>query len=792
MPNKPAASYVTFVAGLIVFSAAFLLFVLELVTAKALLPRFGGSPMVWTTCMLVYQVLLLAGYSYAHGLSRLGSLRRQTIIYIIMLVAAVVVSAWRIKQDSFAGDGFSTQPFIDLMVTLAGTIALPFVVISSTSPLIQHWLRNHPARRPVYTLYAVSNVGSFAGLLAYPFLIEPLMRVDRQFHLWSLFFAVTAAGLMWMSLNVQRFSFSEKRSDTPDDGPQPSRSDRALWILLPATTSALLLSSTNELCQDLAVFPFLWVVPLSLYLLSFVMTFRTHSMSNMLAPAAVTTLIGMGAVSVGMMLPATVMILMVAALVFVLCIAVHRELYRLRPSTKYLTSFYLWTATGSSIGALSITLLPPLFFRGFWELPISVLAVWLVLVIATLKDPDGCMRKGDRRHVAALLGITLYLVINMIPEEVLRHYITRWPGAWSVPLRLAAATAGAIIIWLFIGQRRFVNAAIWPRVLAGLIIFLVESWLVQRIRNDLADSVHVSRNFFGVVRLQEMVHTDTGIHIRQLTHGRINHGFQYMNESLIRQPTAYHSRSSGIGRLLTELQAQNDDIHIGVTGLGAGALAAYPREKDRMTFYEIDPSVINSSSGDQAFFHFINNSPGKIDIVTGDARQSLRREFLENGSRRYDVLALDAFSSDAVPTHLLTREAFALYLDHLSEPNGVIAVNISNRFLDLEPVMADIARHYGLYSVMLDTLGDPPIRTRSLWVLMSRDAGILQASIIAEAARPLNYWTVAWTDSYSSPFALMKWWSPSARQVSILKGRNQKNVSTPVLSPEQTPGTREE
>ncbi len=796
----PRQSGLNLVAGMVVLLSAALLFVLELVTARALLPRFGGSPMVWTTSMLVYQVLLLVGYAYAHGLARQRSGRLQAVVHVVLLAVGVGVAYARLRTAALGGGdpaAMSHHPALDLVWTLLVTIAIPFIAVAATSPLVQHWQACRYPDRSAYWLYAVSNIGSFGGLLLYLAVIEPLLAIEQQFLLWRVAFSLVAIALAGLAITARRFvsaEYSAPAHPAAAEGLRPPGHQMLLWIVVPAGTSALLLAATNELCLDLAVFPFLWVLPLSLYLLSFSLTFRSRARSNGLPAAAVVTLVALVTTALSVALPAALHIVSISALLFGLCLAAHRELYRLRPAASRLTAYYLCMAAGSGVGAAFVAWLAPSYFVGYWEFQIAVLVVWLGLVAATALDSQGCMRRGDTRQAGVLLGVGIYLFLTQLPERWLEPCLALWPWGGSVAFRISVAVVLAILIWWGgLRRRKGAHWSIWPRVLAGVVIFYVECSMVDRVRGDRSQSGRVARNFFGVVRVQEVRHTATGIQVRQLTHGRINHGWQYVNPNLKGEPTSYHSPSTGIGRLVRLLQSQRDTIRIGVTGLGAGALAAYPRAADQVVFYEIDPHVVDLSVGPEAAFSFVADCPGQTEIVLGDARQSLQVELRREGRRGYDVLALDAFSSDAIPMHLLTREAVALYLAHLVEPGGVLAVNISNRFLDIEPVLADMARHYGLHALLIDSLGDPPVQARSLWVLLTKERSILTAPELAGVGRPLGENRITWTDSYGSPFQLLKWWNPESRRLRMIPSRRPPEATTaPALLPEQTSAARAE
>ena len=775
-------------AILTVLLSAFLLFSLELVVAKALLPRFGGSPMVWTTSMLVYQVLLFAGYAYAHGVAGFRSSRVQAVVHAAVLAGAVAVAWWRLRSGVFTGGdpaAVSQRPFLDLLGILLATLGLPFVAVSATSPLVQHWHQRMGAGHGAYRLYAISNIGSFAALLAYPFVIEPLLSLDFQLTAWSALFSLAAAGLVVLGMQqhhsgVASGAVEESGVTFADEGESGGWREVLPWLALPAATSALLLSATNELCQDLAVFPFLWILPLALYLLSFTLTFRAEGMKVKLAESAIVTVVVLTTTAASVLIPSTVHVVAISSLVFILCLAAHRELYRLRPPARRLTAYYLWIALGSGLGATAVALGAPTLFAGFWEFPLSILVVWILLAVVVFMDKGGSFHKGDSRQSITLLVIVVYLLLNQIPGGWLAERLSWWPAEWSIFVRLAVVLLVAAVLWAGCLRRRgWAHSALWPRFLAGLIIFMAEVSAVQRIRGDLSGNGG-SRNFFGVVRVQEILHRDSGIQIRQLIHGRINHGFQYVNPELRSLPTSYHSPSTGIGRLIRVLQQRKPSISIGVTGLGAGALAAYPRGSDEIVFYEIDPEVVRLAYGMQAQFSFLNNCRGRCEVVLGDARQSLRRELLTAGSRQFDVLALDAFSSDSIPMHLLTKEAFELYLAHL-DTNGVLAVNISNRFLDIEPVLKGFSEEFRLHALYIDSLGDRPVNARSLWVLLSRNTSVLEQNEIAGVSRPLKNESVRWTDNSCSPFKLMKWWNVNSRQLLFKWKRREREESAPNL-----------
>ena len=764
----------------VVFSSSFLIFSLELIAAKALLPRFGGSPMLWTTAMLAYQVLLFGGYACADALSRVAP-RKQATVYIALLAVAVGVAVLQLADGALPVPDpaqISRHPALSLLTVMLLTIAVPFMVLCATSPLVQHWEQRRCPDRSPYGLFAVSNIGSFLALLAYPVVVEPLLGLHRQLGWWTLLFLVTASALAALAWTV--------RSSPAPGGATPLRhvvrglpwQRVLLWLLLPAVTSAFLLAATNELCQEIAVFPFLWVLPLAAYLLSFALAFRSGDRPNLLPAAAVVTLLGLSTASLGLEVPLMVHVVAMGALVFTLCLAVHRELYRLRPLAEQLTGYYLFVAAGSGVGAAAVALVAPAVFDGYREFHLTIIAIWLALVAATALLPGGCMRRGDRRQAAVLLGVVLCIGFNRVPDRWLAAHVPGWPPSFSILPRLGIVLAVTAIAWALVRHRVRADSRVWPRVLAGLVLFIAECYLVNRVYGERNESILAVRNFFGVVRVQDMHPESPRRHVRQLTHGNINHGFQYVDPELHPAATAYHSRSTGIGRLLLGLQSRRPAMRIAVTGLGAGALAAYPRAGDSITFYEINPVVSRLAHGPEAVFSFLNACEGRVNVVLGDARLSMQQELERQGSHLYDVIALDAFSSDAVPVHLLTHEAFALYLEHLA-PGGVLAVNISNRYLDLEPVAADAAHRTGLHAVVIDSPGDPPLPTRSIWCLMARDKNLLETAELRNVGRRPGERHVAWTDAASSPFTLLKWWRPGYIRVIMLPAPGQDEDATP-------------
>jgi hypothetical protein len=685
-PTSPAARRWSIAAfGLTILLGAFLLFQVQPLVSKAILPWFGGCPAVWTTCMLFFQTLLFGGYLYAHLLQRWLAPRRQIVVHLLLVVAALAMlpmlpgPAYKPADDS--------NPTWRILWLLTATVGLPYFALSATSPLVQAWFSGkHPDRSP-YRLYALSNAGSLAALLSYPFVFEPALDLQQQSRLWSGAFAVYAGScaVILPGLWPLRHRQTPATASGPSTG-QVGWLDRARWLALPACASLLLLAATNHICQDVAVVPFLWVMPLSLYLLSFIICFDHERWYIRRLWAAATIFAWAGVVVVDYVRythsPGLVLELGLnfAALLFV-CMVCHGELARLKPSPRYLTEFYLMIAAGGALGGVLVAVVAPLIFSMYFEWQIGVLAS-TVLAFGLVILPG---RAGRR-------GITCYAVLAPL-------------------LALGASYA---FYWGF----------------------------------DPMQPLERSRNFFGVVTVKEEVAADSGQRALLLVHGRITHGCQAVDSSKRRWATSYYGEPSGVGQAIGYLQ-KSGAIRVGAIGLGVGTVATYARPGDVFRFYEINPEVLRLA---RQYFTYLADCRGQCEVKLGDARLSLEAE----PPQHFDLLVLDAFSGDAIPTHLLTREAFDVYRRHLA-PGGAIAVHISNNYLDLAPVVRRLAEHCGMGSVQICTEGDKGrLQDPSNWMLMTRNDGLLRAcpstppnSSGNDPQAPL------WTDQYSNLFRIL-------------------------------------
>ena len=671
--------------ALTILVSAFLLFQVQPVIARIILPWFGGSAAVWTTCLLFFQTVLLLGYLYSHWLYRKLRPRAQMLVHSGLLAASLLVlPVWPAASWKPAG---GEDPALRILLLLAVTVGLPYFLLSTTGPLLQAWYARRYQGAMPYRLYALSNAGSMFALISYPVLFEPRFGTHQQAAGWSWAYGVfilLCAVTAWLG----REGGTAQPEAALDDTALPHRT--FFWIALPACASILLLAITNHLAQNVAAIPFLWILPLSLYLLSFILCFESSWWYRR------TTFLGLFAVTVGSMAyalsgefqnnPVKVMIPFFAAGLFICSMVCHGELARLKPHPGRLTSFYVMIALGGALGGLFVALIAPHVFSGFYELPIG-LAACACVVLAVLRAD---------------------------PESVLA-------GPWKRPAPLGAA----------------------------LLTLAVMGYLGFIIRETGKNTRVMMRNFYGGLRVFDDTADDTDDPVRRLMHGTITHGDQYLAPSLQGRPTTYYGPHTGVGRAIRQLQ-QNGPVRVGVIGLGTGTLAAYGRAGDYFRFYEINPLVVRIANTE---FTFLKICKARRDVALGDARLSLEREPPEN----FDVLAVDAFSSDAIPVHLLTRESFELYFRQL-KPNGVLAVHVSNKHLDLTPVVKLAAVSLGKDARLVESQDEENDVFASSWVLVTASPVVFEGPLLRGAARavPTPRNIRMWTDDYSNLFQILR------------------------------------
>jgi hypothetical protein len=681
-----------------IFLGAFLLFVIEPLFAKLILPWFGGSAAVWATCLVFFQSALLLGYLYADATIRRLTPRRQSALHLSLLVVSLL---WLpIAPQVFWRSHAQIDPAWRILGLLTFSIGLPFVLLSATSPLLQTWYARRAAGRSPYHLFALSNFASLLALLSFPFLIETRLSSRQQSILWSTVygvFAICCALAAWLSRHdAPNAIVSNATSETGEEAaaqgtaPQgtateentpPALQTKPLWLALSACGSMMLLAVTNHLSQNVAPVPLLWVVPLALYLLSFTLVFAKRQLySRWLTTRLLALTLGTAGYATydsSVTHAVQISVPLFCFALFVVCFFCHGELVQRKPDVRYLTSFYLLIALGGAIGAVCVGLLVPHVLSGIYELPIVLL-------------------------FAALLAT-----------------VVLWHEGWSARV-------------------------FWPAVSVAMVVVLV-----LNIRSTREDTVAMMRNFYGALRIQEF---KAGLILpyRSLVHGTIQHGAQYLSFPENRNPTTYYGRSSGVG-LALRFCCDEKPKRIGVIGLGAGTLAAYGKPGDFFRFYEINPQVIAVAN---TWFTFLKQSPAKSEVILGDARLSLEGE----PPQQFDVIAVDAFSGDAIPVHLLTKEAFAVYFRHL-KPDGILAVHTSNTYLNLAPVVKMLAEDADYATRLIASDEDAPrLISSSDWVLVTRNQEFLNkpetfaGSQIIEVPSRLRLWT----DDYNNLFEILR------------------------------------
>ena len=773
-----------------VFVSACLLFLVQSMLGKHLLPWFGGTPSVWATCMLFFQIALLLGYGYAWLLDQLCPLRWQPRVHWVLVGLSLAVLGgqcliwgWPLLPGHGGAAASVDRPILNILGALAIGPGLPFVTLSATSPLLQRWAAAGNLTRRPYRLFALSNAGSLIGLFAFPFLLEPQLPLPRMAWLWGGLFALygiacvlATAGLQARMPSAPPDPLGAVEGSGPDEIARSARSPYLLWLALAACPSALLLATTNHICQEVAVVPMLWILPLAIYLISFILAFdhpRWYSRRVFFISGAIFSLASVYCSHWGPLVSLPASLIVFSAMLFSLCMLCHGELERSKPATSKLTKFYLLVAGGGAIGGLAVAVGAPLLLKDITEFHIAALASWVVVVIVFFGEPDSPLRGGQRAafFTLACLGLTVLASATLPILGTLPAWL---PTAAGKPVVIAIATT--LLLALALRRCSFPAWRAWPIVLVMLVALVIELFMLDRTRNRSGGELAAERNFFGVVRV---MHTSTdGVPLTQLVHGRINHGFQYDAADLRRQPAGYCGPNSGAGMAILHHPRRataGEPMRIGVAGLGVGAMAAYLRSGDLMRFYEINPTVIDWAAGPDAYFSYTRDTKGQVETILGDARMSLEQELRARPpgeAAGYDLILLDAFSSDAVPVHLLTVEAFELYRTHLRDRESAILVNISNRFLDFEPLMEGVAGHFGWHATLFIDVGNPPVPTGSLWVLLAEPdselAGLIPPIQTYRPEGETPAATLLWTDAHSDIFRLLRW-KVEPRRVGIIE-----------------------
>ncbi len=714
--------------------SAILVFSVQLMLGKMLLPLLGGAPAVWNTCLVFFQGALLLGYTYAHLQARMLSFRKQLVSHLLLVTASLVflpiglLGGWSPPVEG--------NPVPWLLVMLSVAIGLPFVLVSATAPLLQSWYARSGRKdaNDPYFLYAASNMGSLIGLLGYPFVFEPFLTLHQQSWLWSAGFLVLLlcigliSTLMW---NLQTDPVVTENHPLEDI----SNVRRLKWLILAAVPSSLMQSVTTYLTRDIAAVPLLWVIPLAIYLISFVLVFsrreilphRLMVFLNPISLLALTVIVFWHLeLNFRVLLPLNLWVLFNTSMV---C---HGELVRLRPSTAHLTEFYLWLSLGGVIGGIFNALIAPLVFTQLVEF-------WITLVLAGLLTPTGASRDMDlpswKPDIVRLALFCLILFGGIWAWQSLQT------KAIGQTYRADIAIVAALFVYAFHKRPGRFGIALGVFLAAGVIFAPL-----------LAERLHQSRNFFGILKVTQ----NAGF--RTLTNGEIIHGVQSTRPERRREPTSYFHRSGPLGDVFDTMPPSSYGRHIAVVGLGIGTIACYTNPEDHLIFYEIDPEVKRVAENAK-FFTYLTDCPAKVDIVLGDGRLSLTKA--KDGY--FDLIVLDAFTSDSIPIHLMTREAINLYLRKLA-PHGRIVFHVTNKFVSLVPVLEAVSmdanlvgverRHGNVTKEELD-LGALP----SDWAVLARNRKdifpIFQKpnwSSIESGIEPPR----AWTDDYSNLWMFMK------------------------------------
>jgi len=694
--------------------SSFLLFLVQPIIAKQILPWFGGSAAVWTTCLVFFQLALLGGYAYSDFSNRVLKHRTQSTIHIVLLLASlaalpiVAAAGWKPLG--------SEDPLWRILGLLLVTIGLPYFMLSTTAPLIQSWFaREHADPKTaerVYRFFALSNLGAILGLLAYPFAIEMWVSTRTQAIGWSACYALFALLCIGSAWRARRLSDSTEVDPAevpkplydalPTQHPvassiaAPREKDYVLWFVLAALASMMLLAVTNHITQNVASIPFMWVLPLTLYLITFVLCFEGRGGRGfyvrkfwMLPTLIVICLMAWGITAKYGFLEIDIAIPLYCAGLFLVCMFCHGELAAAKPAARYLTRFYLILSLGGAVGGMFVGLLAPNLFNAYWELPLGLGALALMALVLTM------------------------------------HYLSN------------------------LGQRPAYAAAPLAALLSlvAVVYYAYDyNWLLKE-----GGTIHSVRNFYGRLSVKQLGYSETSPDThRILMHGTIVHGKEYIYAPYRRITTSYYTESSGIGLALSHIH-QGQQRRVGGVGMGVGTIAAYGKQGDLYKFYEINPKVIDIASN---YFYYLSENPAQIQIALGDARLVLERE----RPQQFDVLAVDAFSGDAVPVHLVTREALAVYLNNI-QPDGAVAFHVTSRYLRLAPVIKQLADEVGYEAVLIaDRSDENPYASHSDWVIVTRNRDFLADPEVVKksvAIKPIAGMKI-WTDDFSNLFQILK------------------------------------
>ena len=717
-----------------IFLSAFLLFWFEPMVGKMMLPLLGGAAAVWITCLLFFQLMLLAGYGYAYVLERYAKVRTQIVVHAVMLASVLFFLPihFAARPDAAA----SAHPSAWLLWQLIKTAGIPFCIVSTTAPLIQNWFSKTPAvsGRDPYFLYAISNAGSLIALLAYPLFVEPAVGVRNQSVSWCAGFVILALLVGVVSRLVWRTASNQVRSRDGVKADMPAWKTRLFWLAAAFVPSALMLAVTNHVLLNLASVPFLWILPLAVYLVTFMIAFGRRiqlSLEFVSTLVAVILLLLFPFAATSRAVESRYLLFIVAVHMLILmagALLCHTALASRRPAPEHLTEFYFWIAAGGVLGGAFTAVVAPFVFQSTIEYPL------LVAMIAFFRKPQDSQKEieGGDLIFPALLG---FLVIGA-------SKLMRWASVdLTADFKTTIAVDVAIILIAYLFRRRVLRFAL---ALAILIV------AYQRVLPQFfggTQFIYTARNFFGV----KGVKFDPGTNSRRLLHGDTLHGIEGMDPELVGRPVSYYDETGPVGDVMKMLSNRGVQ-HIGVVGLGTGSMAGWTAPYRRITFFDIDPQVYEIAS---TFFTFLPSCGTNCDVVLGDGRLSIEKA----NAGEFDLLMLDAFNSDSIPAHLVSREAIRMYLTKL-KPDGLLMFHVSNRYMDVEALISAVVTDAGLESLLRhDDEQQTELKTRSHYVVAARNAESLGSLEHDEnwvkVKKPPS--VAPWTDDYSNMLAILRW-----------------------------------
>lgn len=720
---------IVLVFGLALFTSAALLFWVQPLIAKMLLPLLGGAPSVWNTCMVFFQVLLLAGYAYSLLISQRLSLKNQAIVHAVLLLAAALVLPFGISTRLLSWLPTQSSPILWLLATLFVTAGPPFLLVSATAPLLQRWFSHtaHKSARDPYFLYAISNAGSMLALLAFPLLLEPAFAVRTQSVIWAVGYAGLVVFIIACALLLNR-SRARDVETTVDEVVEPVGTIKRLeWTLLAFVPSSLMLGVTTYIATDVASVPLIWIIPLALYLLTFIIAFaRTQILTPWIVSLALPfVLVTLGAFKI-VNAPVSVWltILLHLLLFFVAALVCHQRLAESRPHVSKLPEYYLWIAVGGALGGAFNALLAPLIFPYPFEYPIAI-------VLACMMRPPTTQERNSSKLVLFLFPLCIFVITFVLSLFV--------PGfGLSLKYEDGVVLLTPLLLCFVLGFQRPIAFGL------GIAAVMLGGMIHLDAGNE---TLLTERNFFGVWRVTNNSSND----LRRLYHGSTIHGVQVIGQDRECVATSYYHRDGPIGQLFEVYNTNSPKLPVAITGLGSGTLATYSQPGQQFDIYDIDPASVRIASDPRLFTYLSNCTKGSYRVILGDARLKLR----EAPNGHYGLLVLDAFSSDSVPAHLLTTQALELYLAKLA-PDGIVAFHISNRYLNLEPLLSGLSRRAGLSAfIRRDGGGIVPGKYSSLWVVMARNDAAL-GGIANDLTWEKLQGDVVWTDDFSNILSVLK------------------------------------